>query len=246
MYRVSAMPVLPVLDASAGDRLAWAAFAFNVGLHFTQVPLMLQMLRDMDPASLAGYVSWPALLQGFACSLWLGYGLATYPSTPLVANNCIGMALSLFYVCCFVAKRPTRGGKALVAALWLLAVSCSILLYGLLYLRGAPVAGADGVAAGVTIAVTAFFWASPLRALATAAADLDESKVPLPLTFIMKATVTVWLAVGCLVGDLALVVCSAIGVFFTTLQLALWGYIRAMKRRRDQASAAALKDASAA
>ena len=232
------MPLLPVLDTVAGDKLAWAAFSFNVALHFSQTPLMWKMIHDTDPASLQRYVPWPALLQAFACSLWLGYGLATYPSTPLVANNSIGLATSLCYAAVFVAK-----GKAFVAAGWLLAVALSILMYGQLYLRAAPVAGADGIAAGITIGVTAFFWASPLRALAEAAADLDESKVPLPLTFMMKATVVLWLAVGCLVGDVALVVCSAIGVFFTTLQLALWAYIRLAKRRR---SAAALKDASAA
>jgi uncharacterized protein with PQ loop repeat len=239
------MPALPVIDQSAGDKLAWAAFACNVGLHFTQVPLMLTMLKDNDPASLSRYVSWPALLQAFACSLWLGYGFATYPSTPLVANNTIGISLSLFYVACFVLKKPTVVAKALVAALWILSVSSAILLYGLLYLRS-PVAGADGIAAGITIAVTAFFWASPLKALAAAAKDLDESKVPLPLTFIMKGTVTLWLAVGCLVGDVALVVCSAIGVFFTTLQVCLWAWIRLQKKRRAAAGGGAEKDGSAA
>jgi len=242
------MGVLAVIDSLTGDKLAWAAFACNVGLHFTQAPLMLQMLRDTDSASLSRYVSWPALLQGFACSLWLGYGLATYPSTPLVANNTIGIACSLFYVACFVLKKPSARDKALVTALWLLAVSASVLLYGLLYLPQ-PVAGADGIAAGITIAVTAFFWASPLRALAAAARDLDATRVPLPLTFIMKATVTLWLAVGFLVGDVALVVCSAIGLFFTSLQVALFFYIRVMSRRAAAAAAAEgapRKDASAA
>jgi hypothetical protein len=239
------MPTLPVLDSATGDQLAWAAFAFNVGLHFTQCPLMLQMLRDNDPASLARYVSVPALLQAFACSLWLGYGLATYPSAPLVANNSIGLALSLLYVGCFVLKKPSARDKAAVAALWALFVSAAALLYGLLYAR-APVAGADGVAAGVTIAVTSLFWASPLRALQAAAKDLDESKVPLPLTFIMLATVTLWLAVGCLVGDVALVACSAIGVFFTIAQVALWGCIRLMKQQRAASTKDASPDASAA
>ena len=224
------MPVFPVIDAATGNQLSWVAFAANVGLHFTQVPLMLAMLRDNDAQSLSRYVSLPSLLQASACSLWLGYGLYTLSSTPLVANNTIGTALSLFYVICFVIKRPSPLGKAIVAGAWLLAISASLLIYGLLYGGPARAAGADAVAAAICIAVTAFFWASPLRALQAAAVDLDDSRVPIFLSLVMMATVVLWLAAGLLLGDVALVVCSAIGVAFTGLQFFVMGYIKWKKR----------------
>ena len=55
-------------------------------------------------------------LPGCATAFWVCYGTIVLPSPPLIANNTIGLALSLFYVLCFVVARPTLGAKATVAA----------------------------------------------------------------------------------------------------------------------------------
>ena len=66
------MASIPALNRDAGDKLQWLAFALNVSLHFTQVPLMRVMLRDADAASRSRYSFWPALFQAAACAQWIG------------------------------------------------------------------------------------------------------------------------------------------------------------------------------
>ena len=193
------MPLIPILDAITGDKLSWAAFACNVGLHFTQTPLMMQMLRDGDSISLAKYSAYPACLQVAACSMWLIYGLIVFRSTPLIANNTIGVFVGLCYCACFILKRPTVLGKMIVLVSALFGISVALTLYGTLYFgptsSSSPLSrdAKDAVASAFTIAVTSLFWASPLAALRAAAADLDDKRVPVPLTLIMKCTVTLWL-----------------------------------------------------
>jgi len=79
-------------------------------------------------------------------------------------------------------------------------------------------------ALSITTIITIFLWAAPLVALKEAAIELDTKRVPLPLTFVMFSTTLCWLIVGFLLGDMALIVCSAFGVFLSSLQLAviLW------------------------
>ncbi len=226
---------LHVYDAVTADKLSWAAFACNVGLHFTQAPLMRVMLKDEEAASLERYVSYPALLQVAACSAWLLYGLFVFPSNALVANNSIGVAVGLGYCLCFLVKRPTLRGKCMVALLALLGMAGALILYGTLYFGptapSSPLSrdSRDALSSALTITITACFWASPLEALRAAALDLDDKRVPVALTLCMKATVTLWMVVGILAGDISLIVCSVIGLFCTTLQLGVLAYIRMKK-----------------
>ena len=184
---------------------------------------MRAMLIDKDPASLARYAALPSLLQCSACSMWLAYSVCVLKSDALLANNVIGTAVSLLYALAFVLKRPTLLGKAVVAAAWLLAIAATLLIYGLLYFSPSQGPGSDATASGLTVAITCVLWASPLAALYSALTDLDDKRVPLPLTLSMLATVAIWLVVGVLVGDISLVVSSAVGVFFTLLQVAVYG-----------------------
>jgi hypothetical protein len=237
------MASVPPLNHAAGDKLQWLAFALNVSLHFTQVPLMRVMLGDADAASRARYSFWPALFQAAACAQWVGYAVFVLPSVALVVNNVIGLSVSLAYVLCFVVARPTLGGKLLVAALWLGVAGFALLVYGALYLGAALSPTRDVWAVSITTAVTICLWSSPLVALRDAARELDARRVPVPLTLVMLATTGMWFIVGLLVGDMALIVCSAFGVFFSGLQLAVLVWIRAQPPR---AAAEAREDDKAA
>ena len=238
------MAALPVLDAAAGSALSWAAFAFNIGLFFSQVPLMRVMWADSDASSLARYSYLPSLLQGSSCSLWLAYSVCVLRSPALLANNVIGVTVSLLYTLVFIVKRPTALGKAAVACQWLLAMGATALLYSLLYAAPPPLLPArDTVATALTVAVTCVFWFSPLPALRAAAKDMDESRVPLPLTLFMTATVVLWLAAGALLGDVALVASSAVGIACCLLQVGVVAHIKCA--RKQPLSSAATSDASA-
>ena len=229
------MASIPALNRDAGDKLQWLAFALNVSLHFTQVPLMRVMLRDADAASRARYSSWPALFQAAACAQWIGYAIFVLPSPALVINNAIGLSVSLAYVLCFVLARPTLGGKALVVVLWLCVAGFAVLVYGALFIGASLDPARDVWAVSITTAVTVFLWSSPLVALRDAAKELDARRVPVPLTLVMLATTGMWLLVGVLLGDMALIVCSAFGVFFSGLQLAVLIWIRAQPPREVSA-----------
>jgi hypothetical protein len=229
------MASIPPLNHAAGDKLQWLAFALNVSLHFTQVPLMRVMLRDADAASRARYSFWPALFQAAACAQWIGYAVFVLPSPALVVNNAIGLSVSLAYVLCFVKARPTLSGKALVVALWLCVAGFALLVYGALFLAASLDPARDVWAVSITTAVTVFLWSSPLVALRDAAKELDARRVPVPLTLVMLATTGMWLLVGVLLGDMALIVCSAFGVFFSSLQLAVLIWIRAQPPREESA-----------
>ena len=229
------MASIPALNRDAGDKLQWLAFALNVSLHFTQVPLMRVMLGDADAASRARYSFWPALFQAAACAQWIGYAIFVLPSPALVINNAIGLSVSLAYVLCFVLARPTLGGKALVVVLWLCVAGFAVLVYGALFIGASLDPARDVWAVSITTAVTVFLWSSPLVALRDAAKELDARRVPVPLTLVMLATTGMWLLVGVLLGDMALIVCSAFGVFFSGLQLAVLIWIRAQPPREESA-----------
>ena len=238
----AAMAAIPPVNHAAGDKLQWLAFALNVSLHFTQVPLMRVMLRDADAESRARYSFWPALFQAAACAQWICYAVFVLPSVALVVNNTIGLSVSLAYIACFVAARPTLQAKLLVVALWLLVAGFALLVYGALYLGAKLDPARDVWAVSITTAVTVFLWSSPLVALRDAARELDARRVPAPLTLVMLATTGMWLLVGFLVGDMALIVCSAFGVFFSGLQLVVLLWIRAQPPREPAAAAAAEGD----
>ena len=241
------MASIPPVNYAVGDRLQWFAFSINVSMHFTQVPLMRAMLADNDAASLARYSTLPSLLQCAACGMWLAYAVFVFPSNALVANNAVGLALSLYYIACFTYKRSTLVGKAIVASSWLFCLAITLIIYGVLFSAAYPTR--DSWASALTTAITAILWASPLAAMREAAKDLDDSRVPLPLTLIMLSTTTAWLAVGVLVGDLTLIVCSVIGVFFSSLQVCVYLWIKLQKQResvKKEASSSAAVEADGA
>lgn len=231
-----------VIDAPSGERLAWAAFACNLGLHFSQMPLMRTMLADADPNSLAMYSALPSLLQASACSMWLAYAVCVLDSPALLANNIIGVIVSAVYAAVFVFKRPTARGKAVVGGAWCLAIAATLLIYGCLYYAPPLSPDREVVASVLTVGITLFLWVSPLVALRTAARELDDKRVPVPLTALMFATVLVWLAVGVLVGDASLVVSSVVGLAATLTQFAALCWIRRAIRRRALAAACSVDD----
>jgi hypothetical protein len=227
------MASVPPLNLSAGTNLSWFAFALNVSLHFTQLPLMRVMLADPDASSRSRYSHLPAVFQAAACAQWLGYALYVLPSLPLVINNAVGLAMSAVYVGVFLRARPTRAERAAAGASWAAVVAFAVLTYGVLYPGGPSRASPtrDAWAVSVTTAVTVALWSSPLVALREAARELDVRRVPVPLTLVMFSATLAWLVAGLLVGDLALIVCSAFGVFFSGLQICVMLWIRAQPPR---------------
>lgn len=227
------MASIAPLDLDAGNKLSWLAFALNVSLHFAQLPLMRVMLADADAASRSRYSHWPSVFQAAACAQWLGYGVFVLPSLPLVVNNAIGLAVSLVYVACFLRARPTFAERLASGSLWLLVVGFAVLTYGVLYPTGPSRSSParDVWAVSVTTAVTVLLWSSPLVALREAARELDVRRVPVPLTLVMFSATLAWLIAGLLVGDMALIVCSAFGVFFSGLQIVVMLWIRAQPPR---------------
>jgi hypothetical protein len=229
-------------NPSYGNSLSWLAFAFNVGLNLSQLPLMRQMLLDdaafADPALAAKYKAAPAINQIITAGMWLSYAAAVLPSnTALFANNIIGLAAALLYVAAFLYARPGAREKARVALAALAALATPVLIYASLYAPGPPRAARDAWASALTTLITAAFWASPLVALRAAVRDLDAARVPVPLTLLMLCTTATWLAVGVFIGDITLIVCSAIGVFFSALQLAALGFIAAAARGAEKGAA---------
>ena len=223
------MASIPAVDQAAGNLLSWVAFAINVSLHFTQVPLMMVMLKDVDAESRSRYSVWPTVFQAAACSQWIGYAIYVLPSLPLVINNSIGLSVSFLYVTCFLLTRPTLREKITALLLWLVTSGFAVLIYGILF--SSSYQGRDVWALSITTIITIFLWAAPLVALKEAAVELDTKRVPLPLTFVMFSTTLCWLIVGYLVGDMALIVCSAFGVFLSSLQLAviLWINLKTLR-----------------
>jgi hypothetical protein len=218
------MASIPPVNKESGEMLSWVAFAINVSLHFTQIPLMRVMLKDTDAASRSQYSVWPTVFQAAACAQWIGYAIYVLPSLPLVINNSIGLSVSFLYVICFLITRPTFSEKLSAFLLWTLTTGFAVLVYGILFSSTYP--GRDVWALSITTIVTIFLWAAPLVALRAAAIELDTKRVPLPLTFVMFTTTLFWLIVGFLLGDLALIVCSAFGVSLSSLQLAVILWIR--------------------
>jgi hypothetical protein len=231
--RQAIMASIAPLDLNAGNNLSWFAFALNVSLHFTQLPLMRVMLADADAASRSRYSHLPAIFQAAACAQWLGYGVFVLPSLPLVVNNAIGLAVSLVYIACFLRARPTFAERLASGSLWVLVVGFALLTYGVLYPTGPSRSSParDMWAVSVTTAVTVLLWSSPLVALREAARELDVRRVPVPLTLVMFSATLAWLIAGLLVGDMALIVCSAFGVFFSGLQIVVMLWIRAQPPR---------------
>ena len=222
-------------DVAYGNQLSWLAFAFNVGLNLSQAPLMLQMVRDeaafSDAAIASKYKAAPALNQIMTGGMWIAYAVTVLPSnTALFANNAIGIAAAVLYVCAFLYARPGALAKARVAGAGLVAAGVPLLIYGALYGPAPPYAARDAWASGLTTCITIAFWASPLVALRAALLDLDASRVPVPLTLLMLCTTAAWTAVGVYVGDITLIVCSAIGLALSALQLATLGFIVARQR----------------
>jgi len=232
------MASIAPLNAPLGESLSWLAFAINVSMHFSQVPLMRTMLSDADAASRAKYSSLPTLYQACATAFWICYGILVLPSPALVANNTIGLALSLFYVLCFVRARPTLAGRLAAGAAWLGCIAAAALTYGLLYGLLPPTR--DAWASGITTTITVALWASPLVALRQAALELDLARVPLLLTTQMLLTTLTWLIVGFLLGDITLIVCSAIGLFCSLLQVGVYLRVQCLLRARDSTKAPAL------
>ena len=170
------MASIPPINAPLGQSLSWLAFALNVSLHFSQVPLMRQILSDPDPASRARYSALPSIYQAAACALWVGYGAIVLPSTALIANNVIGLTLSLAYVAVFFRARPTWRGALAAAGAWAAAAAFAVLVYAALYGRpGGAGATSDAWASGITTTVTVALWMSPLAALRDAAATLHHT-----------------------------------------------------------------------
>jgi hypothetical protein len=239
---------LTIYDATVGNKLSWFAFALNVTLSFSQLPLMFAMIKETDAVSLARYSISPSLLQAVTCACWVGYGTFSFPSVPLVANNAIGLSLSFIYVLVFVIKRPELRDKMMAALCWIACVGVALIIYGVLYSRDASVYPTRDVTAGaLTTVITIFFWASPLTALRAAAADLNDKVVPVPLTLSMISTTVAWLIVGILVGDMALLVCSTFGVALSLTQLVVILWIKAQRKKKEshnETVAAAFKVAS--
>ena len=227
------MASISPVNAAAGAVLSWVSFAFNVSLHFTQAPLMIAMLRDKDPSSRSRYSHWPAVFQAAATAQWLGYANTVLPSLPLVVNNAIGLAVSLGYVACFLAARPTLREKASVAAWWLAVVAVAVVVYAALF-APSPRPSSAVWAVSITTIVTISLWASPLVALREAARELDVKRVPVPLTLVMFSTTVLWLVTGFLVGDMALIVCSFFGATLSALQLAVLLWIRLQPQPQPQ------------
>jgi hypothetical protein len=238
------MASIPPVNAAAGAVLSWVSFACNVSLHFTQVPLMLAMLRDGDPASRSRYSHWPSVFQAAATAQWLGYANTVLPSLPLVINNAIGLAVSLAYVACFLVALPTAREKARVAAWWLAVVAFAVVVYAALF-APSPRPSSALWAVSITTIVTISLWASPLVALREAARELDVKRVPVPLTIVMLLTTTLWLVTGFLVGDMALVVCSFFGAALSALQLVVLCWIRLQPQPRKEIAAADELDTTA-
>jgi hypothetical protein len=234
------MAAIPPVDKNSGDVLSWVAFAINVSLHFTQVPLMYVMLKDNDPISRSLYSVLPTVFQAAACSQWIGYAIFVLPSLPLVINNSIGLSVSFLYVLCFLITRPSLFEKVTAFILWLTTSGFALLVYGILYSADYP--NRDIYALSITTIVTIFLWAAPLVALRAAAIELDTKRVPLPLTFVMFSTTLMWLIVGILLGDMALIVCSAFGVTLSSLQLGVIIWIRIQSSLRIYPNNELVKD----
>ena len=183
------------------------------------------MLLDPDADSRARYSLLPAVFQAAACSQWIGYATFVLPSLPLVINNIIGISVAFCYIVSFVIARPKWPSKVFAALLFVGVTGFSVLVYGVLYFAGAY-PSRDVWALSITTAVTIVLWASPLAALYAAARELDTKRVPVPLTLVMLSTTLLWLIVGFLVGDMALIVCSAFGVSLSFLQVVVMIWIR--------------------
>jgi len=228
---------VPALNADLGNNLSWLAFSFNVMLNLSQFPLMWQMLRDGDASAAGKYKAAPALNQTITAGMWLGYAVCVLPANrALLANNVIGFSAAAIYTGCFLFSRPGARAKAVLAASYLTAVAVPVVVYASLF--SGPRAARDAWASALTTLITLAFWASPLVALRGALADLDASRVPVPLTLTMLATTATWTAVGFLVGDITLVVCSVIGVALSALQLAVLAVIVARARGKPAPPAA--------
>ncbi len=224
----------PVYDVVTASKFSWFAFSLNVCLWLSQLPLMRVMIADNDPDSLARYSIVPTLFQAVASAMWLGYGLLTLKSPAIVANNAIGIVLSIVYVCIFVVKQPVQRDKVIAVVSFALSIGIPLLVYGTLYTS--PYSDRDLVASALTTAITMLFWSSPMYALRNAVIQRDDKRVPVPLSVAMIMTTSSWLVVGALLGDIALIVSNIFGIALSTLQLIVIIWMKWKRRQNDASS----------
>lgn len=235
---------LAPIDPVKGDQASWLGFTVNLLMFLSQCPLMWRMARDPSPASRAKYSFVPSLGLGATTGCWLAYSINSLPTAPVVAINALGYAIALAYACVFLYARPTRRGKAVVAAAFGGLSAAIALVYGALY--GSRFGHAQEVASAFTIVVNVTLWASPLQALWLAAKELDTKRVSVPLTLTQAVAASTWTAAGFLLGDVTLVITSMIGVVLTPVQLGAIGWIWWRRRHLSEADVAALVARNAA
>ena len=210
----------------------------------SQYPLMFKMWRDASPESRAKYSYVPALGQMFTTAMWTAYAVSCLPTTPIIAINSLGVAISLTYLLFFLVCRPTLRGKLEVLSAFSLVIGVTVLYYGLLF--GTGYEKAQMAASIGTIIVNVSLWSSPLQALRIAARELDTKRISIPLTVTQAFAASTWTAAGFLLGDMTLIVTSIVGVALTPVQVGILVYIYWKRRRLSPEQLSALGAGSSA
>lgn len=201
---------------------AFSSTACTVGLFVAPAVTFRQVFHNRS----AGDLSWlPFWLQLLNCICWFSYGLAIANGVVLWLNS-LGFVLSVEYLFVFfyVAPQPERLRMAryLVPGVGLeLALIVAVAAFAPGRLQG--VTGLGGTL------VSGCMYVSPLLQLSLIFRERSTAALSLPWCLAAFANNLSWTVYSLLLGDMWMLVPSAIGLALTTFQLALFAIFPSSK-----------------
>lgn len=231
--------------ASAADVLTSIGAAFNNVWFLSQLPLMLQLVRE---GSSDKYPFLPSLSMMMLLSLWCGYTVWVIPTPQLYIANFPGMLIPFLNLIVFTVYASTWRRRLLIGCSTLVALGASWGFSAAVFLslKG----GGSDASGAIIVVLSVFLWVSPLPSLYRAMVDADLSRVPALLSVAQIVQGSIWIAAGVTLNDRFIMGCNVGGVLSACLQLGVYFFIRwriasappgAKKTPADDGSASAVK-----
>jgi hypothetical protein len=206
--------------------------AMNISLALSQVPLLIQMMKE----GVSDSYSWmPSLALSVTLSLWSTYTVWFLPLPQLYAANFCGFIIPFLYLMCFAAYASTWQKKCTIFFTSVIAVGATW-AFGAGVFLGGNTQNPVSVVTGVTATSNVLFFLAPLYPLYLALKELDVSRVSLTLSCVQVVQSVVWIAGGALVPDFFIVAINAVGMCFAFIQIASWCYITVMAKSKEGAA----------
>ena len=207
--------------ASAADVLTAIGAAFNNVWFLSQMPLMLQLMREGDSDK---YPFLPSLSMMMLLSLWCGYTVWVIPTPQLYIANFPGMIVPFLNLIVFTIYASSWRRRLLIACSTLVALGASWGFSAAVFLSSKG--GGSDASGAIIVVLSVFLWVSPMPSLYSAMVDADLSRVPALLSVAQIVQGSIWIAAGVTLNDRFIMGCNVGGVLSACLQLGVYLFIR--------------------